>query len=281
MMFASDGSRYLGRRERFVMRMMASLRKRLHVVVEVGDRVHQTRYVCETAMDAQRPLSLWIKEAGTMAWIEAEVRPGDVFMDIGANVGIYSLAAAMRMGGEGVVYAFEPHKVNALALLKNVAANGLQERVRVVSCALSDGEGMLDFNYQALGSASSASQFGHRRVPGSADEFVPVASEMVYGSRVDHLVETGAIRAPTLVKIDVDGNELAILRGMTGLLRGRQRPRAVQVELNAGEHDAITAFMTGCGYALARRHDTHEGAKARARGDAPATIAHNAIFMSA
>ena len=70
---------------------------------------------------------------------------------------------------------------------------------------------------------------------------MPVASEMVCGSRVDHLVETGVIRAPTLVKIDVDGNELAILRGMTGLLRGRQRPRAVQVELKAGEHDAITA----------------------------------------
>ena len=146
-------------------------------------------------------------------------------------------------------------------------ANGLQERVRVVSCALSDGEGMLDFNYQALGSASSASQFGHRRVPGSGDEFVPVASEMVFGSRVDHLVETGVIRAPTLVKIDVDGNELAILRGMTGLLRGRQRqrPRAVQVELKAGEHDAITA---SCRPDAGRRRSGRSGLHAMHRVEA-------------
>ena len=130
-------------------------------------------------------------------------------------------------------------------------ANGLQERVRVVSCALSDGEGMLDFNYQALGPVSSASQFGHRRVPGSGDEFVPVASEMVCGSRVDHLVETGVIRAPTLVKTDVDGNELAILRGMTGLLRGRQRPRAVQVRAS---RDA------SCGWVRASRWPDELGA---------------------
>ena len=177
MMFASDGSRYLGRRERFVMRMMASLRRRLHVVVEVGDRVHQTRYVCETAMDAQRPLSLWIKEAGTMAWIEAEVRPGDV---------------------------------------------------------------------------------------------------LVYGSRVDHLVETGVIRAPTLVKIDVDGNELAILRGMTGLLRGRQRPRAVQVELNAGEHDAITA---SCRPDAGRRRSGRSGLHAMHRVDAYGRVVGRTGFV--
>lgn len=280
-MFASDGSRYLSRRERFVMRLMTSVRKRLQVVVRLSDHGRTARYVCETPMDAQRPLSLWIKEAGTMAWIDAEVRPGDVFMDVGANVGIYSIAAALRIGAGGVVYAFEPHKVNALALMRNVQANGLQERIHVFACALSDAEGLLRFNYQTLGSASSGSQFGHRRLLGVGDDFMPAASEMVYGSRVDALIDNGTIRAPTLVKIDVDGNELAILRGMARLLRGDDRPRAVQVELNVGEHESVSAFMRECGYGLVTRHDTHEGSQARARGEAAEAIAHNAIFAPA
>ncbi|HEX2542313.1 MAG TPA: FkbM family methyltransferase [Caldimonas sp.] len=278
---SSDGSRYLGRRERAVLRLFSSLRKRLQVRVRVDDRGRAATYVCETAMDAQRPLSLWVKEEGTMAWIDAEVRADDVFMDIGANIGIYSIAAALRTSGSGIVYAFEPHKVNSLALLRNVGANGLQDRVRVFSCGLSDRDGLFEFNYQALASASSASQLGHRRVPGSEAEFVPVATEMIYGTSVDRLVEAGTIRPPTLVKIDVDGNELPILRGMSRLLAGAARPRAVQVELNVGEQDSISAFLQEHGYALASRHFTHEGKNALARGDAVEAIAHNAIFVPA
>lgn len=280
-MFTSDGSRYLSRRERFVMRLMASLRKRLLVRVRLLDRGRLAIYVCETAMDAWRPLSLWLKEEGTMAWIEAEVRPGDVFMDIGANIGIYSIAAAQRMGGSGEVYAFEPHKVNGVTLLRNVQANGLQGRIRVFACALSDSDGFLAFNYASLASASSASQLGHRRVPGSDEEFSPVSSEMVFSTSVDSLIAAGAIEPPTLVKIDVDGNELAILRGMAGLLRGPRRPRAVQVELNVGEQDEIAALMQASGYALVGRHFTHDGRNAHARGVPLAQIAHNAIFAPA
>ncbi len=278
---SSDGSRYLRRSERTLMRLFGSLRKRLQVRVRVEDRGHVATYLCETAMDAQRPLSLWVKEEGTMAWIDADVRPDDVFMDIGANIGIYSIAAALRMGDAGVVYAFEPHKVNSLALLRNVEANRLQQRVRVFSCGLSDRDGLFEFNYQALASASSASQLGHRRVPGSSEEFVPVATEMVYGTSVDRLVDAGTIRPPTLVKIDVDGNELPILRGMARLLGGAARPRAVQVELNVGEHDSISAFMHEQGYALQARHFTHEGKNALARGEAAEAIAYNAIFAPA
>lgn len=280
-MFASDGSRSLSRGERLVMRMLASVRRRLHIRVHLDDRGRAATYLCETALDAWRAVSLWIKEQGTMEWIDATVRPRDRFMDVGANIGIYSIAAALRMGEGGEVYAFEPHKVNALALLRNVAANRLERRVRVFSCALSDTDGMFAFNYQALTSASNASQLGHCRVPGSAREFVPVATEMVYATSVDRLVSHAVIPAPTLVKIDVDGNELAILRGMAGLLCGPERPRAVQVELNVGEQEGIAAFMRDCGFELVTRHFTLEGKNALARGDAVEAVAHNAIFAPA
>lgn len=280
-MFESDGSRFLSRGERFVLRLVNSLRKRLVVRVRLSDRGAAATYLCENIVDAQRPISLWVKEQGTMEWIAAEVGPDDVFMDIGANIGIYSIAAAQRMGAGGTVYAFEPHKVNGLSLLRNVAANDLQERIRFFSCALSDREGMLAFNYASLAAASTASQLGHRRVAGSAAEFAPVATEMVFATSVDRLIEAGTIEPPTLVKIDVDGNEIAILRGMAALLGGKRRPRAVQVELNVGEHDAIAGLMQDAGYALARRHFTHAGKAAQDAGVPIERIAHNAIFAPA
>jgi len=162
-MFRSDGSRFLNLPEHFVLRLVAAIRKRLFVHVKLRDRGHFATYVCETPLDGQRPLSLWVKEQGTMEWIDSDVRAGDVFMDIGANIGIYSIAAALRIGTTGIVYAFEPHKVNALSLLRNVQANRLQERIRVFSCALSESEGMFAFNYRALASASTASRTATQR----------------------------------------------------------------------------------------------------------------------
>jgi FkbM family methyltransferase len=277
-MFKSSGDRDLSLPERMVLKLKGMVRRRTLVRVNLDDRGHATNYLCETPMDAYRPLSLWIKEAGTMAWLDAEVRPADVFMDIGANIGIYSIAAALRMGVNGRVYAFEPHKVNALSLLRNIQANGLGGRIDVFSCALSDDEGMLDFNYASLSSASTASQLGHRRVPGTGHEFEPVAAEKVYAASVDRLIERGSIVAPDLVKIDVDGNEIGILRGMRQLLRSEKRPRALQVELNVGEQDRIIETLAEADYALVDRHLTLAGKKQLASGSPLNQIAHNALF---
>lgn len=277
-MFRSNGCRSVTLAERILLRLVALIRRLLVITVRLDDRGHKVLYLCETGMDAWRPISLWIKEEGTMAWIEAEVGTEDVFMDIGANIGIYTIAAAVRVGERGAVYAFEPHKVNALTLMGNVRANGLGSKVTVFSCALSDREGVLAFHYASLESASTASQLGHRRIPGSDREFDPVASEMVFSTSVDALLTQGMIRAPHLIKIDVDGNEIAILRGMSGLLRGASRPRAVQVELNVGEQDQITDFMRQCGYDIAYRHFTQAGKLARSKGAPIEDIAHNAVF---
>ena len=58
----------------------------------------------------------------------------------------------------------------------------------------------------------------------------------------------------------------------------RNKPRAVQVELNVGLHESIPEFMRECGYELAARHFTHKGKEKQGRGLAVEAIAHNAIF---
>lgn len=277
-MFRSDGHRLPNRLEKILLKAAGGLRRLLLVRVRLDDKGHRSVYLCESKFDALRPMSLWIKEAGTMRWIDGEVRAGDIFMDIGANIGIYTLAAAHRVGNTGKVYAFEPHKMNGITLLRNIEASGLADRVDFFACALSDASGVLPFNYVSLASASSGSQLGHARVAGASRDFKPAAREMLAAVTVNDLMANGTIKAPNLVKIDVDGNELKILNGMKKLLTGKDRPRAVQVEINAGEQEKIASFLADCGYTLAERHHTKDGEKQIKRGIPLEKIAHNAIF---
>ncbi len=272
------GSRELNGFEKVWFDAKAGLRSLMVSEVTVEDGPYRTRFLCENRTQAYRALSLWVKEAGTMEWIDNNVQRGENFLDIGANVGIYTLAAAHRVGPEGRVYAVEPHKPNAVALMRNVLRNLMQDRVDVLTVPLADKRMIATFHYKDLAPSSTGSQLDSTNVSGK--EFIPAASEVCLGLSVDELLETKAIEPVHHVKIDVDGIELAILHGMSGMLTSEQRPRSVQVELNVGEHEAIEDFMTGAGYTLDHRHFTLNGKKQLAAGKELAAIAPNAVFTA-
>ena len=273
----SAGRRELNAAEKAWFSAKSWLRDRLVSEVTVGDGPYRTVFACENRMQAGRAMSLWVKEAGTMAWIDKSVQQGERFLDIGANVGIYTLAAAHRVGDSGRVYAVEPHKPNAVALMRNVVRNGLEKRVDVLTVPLADQRMVAKFNYKTFEAASTGSQLNQTHVSGK--EFTPEATEIVLGLSVDELIAASAIAAPHHVKIDVDGIELSILNGMRTLLAGPQRPRSVQVELNVGEHEAVETFMVEAGYTLDHRHFTLIGQRQMQAGKQLAQIAHNAVFV--
>lgn len=281
MRMTSVGRKAPSQAQRMLIRFFSSLRKRLTFKVAVSDGAHELTFIGESYADVLRPMTLKIKEEGTFAWIEREVRAGDRFLDIGANIGIYTLSAAARVGAEGKVYAVEPHKINSLTLMKNIAASGFVDRVDVLPFGLSDRPQVVRFNYLSLLSASSGSQLGTTQVEGHGDHFRPVATELLPAFSVDALIADKVIEPPTLVKIDVDGLELPILRGMEGLLRAAQRPRAIQVEINLGQRVEIDAFMTAAGYGVDGRHTTMASEQLRAAGKSVEDVAHNAIYVPA
>ena len=277
-MFTSDGRRNLTALEKMWLGVSKSLRRMFATTVKVADGPFSSTFWCENKTDAQRAIAFRLKEVGTMQWIDEEIGEGDIFLDIGANIEIYSIAAGHRVGTNGCVYAFEPHKINAVALLRNIVLSGLSSRIVVFSIPLSGNSEVLQFNYKSLDSASSGSQFGSNRLPGSDKEFRPVASEMAFGMSIDDLIAQGGIQPPTMIKIDVDGNELPILTGMRKLLSGTFYPRVIRVEINAGEEDKIADFLGGCGYQLDKFHYTRSGQRQFDRGVDPKHIAKNAIF---
>ncbi len=265
------------------------------------------RFHCTNAQTLRRACTFFIKEEGTVAWLDRTLRPGDVFLDVGANVGIYTLYGAQRVGPSGRVFAVEPHLRNAVALMENLQLNNFGDRVSLLTTALAERTRPAQFDYLEWRTGSSHSQLADTaHAPAEAVQAAARASgisELKIAQSVDSLLAEGALQAPNVVKIDVDGIELPILQGMRGLLTSAARPRSLQVECAPNDGALIEAELAACGYRLVQRHATMagnkqlsraapkasqgagegvgQGAGAEAETAAMLKIAHNAVFEPA
>jgi len=222
-------------------------------------------------------MKMFIKEPGTCDWIMKEVRPGEIFYDIGANIGVYTVLAARCAGENGRVFAFEPHCPSFSRLLDNIRVNNLEHIVTPCNFALHDQQGFFPFNYFSGEAASSHSQIGS--ASGDSElEFQPEISELKYSASIDSLIATKEFPPPHHIKIDVDGNEFAILRGMNTLMKSFQRPKSIQVEIDKPYQDEIMSLMEGHKYVLAAKHHTRAGLERISEGQNPEDILYNAIF---
>jgi FkbM family methyltransferase len=143
------------------------------------------------------------------------LRAGDLYIDVGANIGVHTLLASNLVGVEGSVIAIEPHPLIRTLLNENLEVNGLLERVEVVAAAVSDvHDGSASFEYFPQHAAMSGFRVSAERIAqfrGTPQEIqVPTVT-------LDALVAKAG-RAPDLVKIDVEGFELLVLRGSQDVL---------------------------------------------------------------
>lgn len=270
-------SKIKGNRRRLA-KLRFSLARRLMGNYRLEDEAHSYCFNPSSFRELWRISSVYLKETGTVELIRRELREGDVVCDIGANVGLYSLMAAARVGASGHVYAFEPLAANFASLVENIRRNDFCGRITPLSLALTDEPGVFPFHYMSLDAGSSGSQL-HEAVDDDEEAYVPLVTEMKYGASLDALLDAGAIRTPDFVKIDVDGNEARILRGMRGLLNGPRRPRLISVEVNTREKNELFRYLEGQGYSFAERNDTMGGLRQINAGADPDDVAYNAIFM--
>ena len=268
---------HLGRK---IHKFLFQLKKRLTREVEIVDEESSFRFRCENITEFGRCMKMFVKEPGTCDWIRNSVKEGDVFYDVGANIGIYTVLAANRVGKSGRVFAFEPHSPTFSRLLENIAANHLEGVVAACNFALHETQGFFPFVFSSPDAGASNSQLDSQSDPGR-DKAPQGISELKYSASVDSLVAAGSFPAPDHVKIDVDGNELLILRGMARLLQSGNGPRSIQVEINDHLRADILAFMQSHDYALAHEHHTRKGAELLARGGQPEEHAYNVIFRPA
>lgn len=280
-MIRSDGKSWrFGGLQRSLYKSWFSWRRSMVRDIEVVDADGAYRFRCGSFRELSRCMSLFTKEAGTCQWIKEAAAPGDVFYDVGANIGIYTVLAARKVGETGKVFAFEPHGANFASLLDNIMINDLADVVVPCSFALADQDGYFPFNYLSNAPGSSESQLSARH-RSTGEAYTPAIAELKFAATLDQLIAGGHLVPPDHVKIDVDGNELLILRGMSELLSGGRRPRSLQIEINQRYKEELFAFMEQHGYALERKHYTRTGLRKIEAGGDPEAYGYNAVFRPA
>ena len=181
-----------------------------------------------------------LHEPDDMAFVLHALRPEDLFVDIGANVGSYTVLAAGAVGASAI--GVEPLPATYARLQANVRLNGIEERVETVCAGVSDAPGEIRFT-------SGLDTMNRVLLPG---ENLPSVTVPV--TTLDLLC---APRLPAVIKIDVEGHEIPVLAGGTTVL-GAPEVQAVLMETNgSGERygssdDAIIARMREHGFTPCR-----------------------------
>ena len=183
--------------------------------------------VLDVANDLQRKLFYFPRIYGRFygkspfaTFLATNLGAGARFLDIGANVGFFSMMAARLVGPSGRVFAFEPEPRMHGALVRSTRANGL-DQVEAYPLALSDRDGELPFYYAHDGTASSLVA----EAPGKESRYASMRVARV--ASLDSLLANGELSLPAvdLVKVDVEGEEARTLRGMRGYLAETGSPQ--------------------------------------------------------
>jgi FkbM family methyltransferase len=228
-------------------RTLARIKHTLSPTVSL-DYVHSSiKLQADSLLDLYRARACE-KEPETVNWIESYLQAGDVFYDVGANVGAYSLIACAHNKGSGIVHAFEPSFSTYYQLCRNIILNDCQQKVIPHMIGLTDNTGMAMFNYKSL-EAGSAEHWLEADLLKASTEFVYSQPLLVFS--IDHLINEFEFPVPNHIKLDVDGTEVDVLRGAEETLRKcKLKSILVEVRDTDGMGNEVDEILTDAGFHL-------------------------------
>lgn len=199
------------------------------------------KLIQETSFEKWRADTFWTKEPETLHWI-LSFECYKCFYDIGANIGIYSLYAAKRFPSL-LVYAFEPQLENFISLCRNIKLNNLDNIIPVFG-GCGKNTTILSFKQPDDNKAGATGGYffetlkpPHRKTPIYAID-----------NRPDNFL------LPDYIKIDTDGEESGILKGMALLLR-QQLIDSMLIEIDKNDLNSQIAFLAEHGYKVDESYD--------------------------
>ena len=234
-------------------------------ILEVETKWGKIKFLCPGWMPLSRVETFHSKEPETLEWID-DFSDNSVLWDVGANVGIYSLYAALRPTIQ--VVAFEPVGINHSLLIRNIEINKMMN-IFPLCTALSDSS-EFGFLNMALGTGDSVCNTPGRStaVPGRAacsfgeavdpkgKLFKPDFKQAMISYSIDEILEKIEIPFPNYIKIDVDGIEGKIIEGAKKTLKDK-RLRSIMVELfpERPDYERVVSILRSSGLELKQTGD--------------------------
>lgn len=220
-------------------------------IVEMKLKGERLRFAVKSVTELRRIDSLDMEDA-LLSRLIGSVRAGDVFFDIGANIGVISILAAKKASNRHIrIHAFEPEPRNAAELRRNVSLNRLDENVAVHEVAIGAANGRVSFRVSGEEGEGSHSMVAVERGQGHS---ISVALHTLD----DFCTDSGVF--PDVLKIDVEGAEMDVLRGAENLFAAG-KVREIVVEIHPAmlgrlglSSDDIYKFLGARGFGCSWKH---------------------------
>ena len=155
-----------------------------------------------------RANTLYSKEKDTISWIDKFGGKKKVFFDIGSNIGLYSLYCGMLH--ENKVFAFEPQYNNIVLFEKNIQINKLEKFISIIPNPIYN-KNKLDFLLSDSNNLSGSASSTFKKEENIKSH--SYKKRLTLSFTIDFLVEKLLIPKPNMIKIDVDGNEIDVIKG--------------------------------------------------------------------
>lgn len=215
--------------------------------INAGDKIIE--FAAPNEVCATRAMEIFTKEPETIEWINSFEKE-DIFYDIGANVGIYTLWAAASKNIR--VFCFEPEAHNFAILNSNIQANNLVKQCHPFCIGISDKVGITYL--QPAYARPVTGQSGHQVRSGKILDTAAIINGGGQGAitdTLDNLVNRHKLPCPTHIKIDVDGIEPAIVHGGQSILQS-QNVKTLMIEVNLKDikHLKMISTIIDCGFAF-------------------------------
>ena len=188
-------------------------------------------------------------ELYTARAIKDNLSGGDTFCDVGANIGLFSLLASKIVGPSGKVFSFEPSPDVFNVLIANVRGSS---SIHPMHCGVGNADAVAAFAAQGLSNAASFVE-DVTKINAASVPSTPVSKIEVKIRKINSLMKDLSMR-PHMVKIDVEGFELEVLKGGTDLLSKSRATLIIeihppQLKLSGGTEEALFELLEQHGYA--------------------------------
>lgn len=190
------------------------------------------------------------KEPETLEWIDS-FKDNSIFWDIGANIGIYSVYAALKKKSN--TWAFEPSVFNLEILARNIFLNKLNAKINIVPVAMSDKTGTSSMRMTSTDWGGALSTFGHDKLGWDGKIVKEVFSYNTIGFTMDKAAKFLKIPKPDYVKIDVDGIEHFILYGGVDVFNS---VKSILIEVNDDfkmQAEECKKWLTNAGFVMSEK----------------------------
>ena len=186
--------------------------------------------------------TFFTKEPETLEWIDSFDNDSKIiFWDIGANIGLYSIYAALKFKNIEVV-SFEPSTSNLRILSRNISINQLEKKIKINQFPLTNKKNQYLLMKECdFIEGSALSSFGES-FDFEGNNFDAKNNYQIYGTSINYLLEANILELPDHIKIDVDGLEHFILEGGNKFLHD-EKIKTISIEINENFEEPYNSII--------------------------------------